>query len=431
MSTGGARSPRRWAWWTLLALSLALLGLIVLTTPWSALSGVGRLDAVPGRDFTAAQIARGNAFGDQLRVPSYAALAFGLLWWLLLGLSTAGARLVNAIGTRLRRWPVQVTAAAATLIAIVRVAQLPLDVWRETVLRRYGLSTQDWSAWGLDLARDWLVASVLAAIGLVVLVGLARRTPRWWFAPGAVLAAGLVVAGSYVHPVIVEPLYDDVRPMAAGPLRSSLLDLAHRDGIEVDDVLVADASARTTALNAYVSGFGATRRIVVFDTLVDQVTPAEVRLVVAHELGHVAEQDIVRATTLGALGAAAAVVFLWLVLRSRWLLRRCGARSAGDPAVVALILALVAAGAVLAAPVQSLRSRQVEARADRHALDLTRDVDTFISTQRRLAITNLADLDPPTLGYLWFASHPTVTQRIAIARSWAPGRPHSGTGPDA
>jgi STE24 endopeptidase len=254
-------------------------------------------------------------------------------------------------------------------------------------------------------------------------VGLARRWRRWWLA-GAVLAAAAVVVGSFVYPVLIEPLSTRFTPMAAGPQRQELLQLAQRDGVRVDDVLVADASRRTTAENAYVSGLGSTRRIVVYDTLLSGATPQEVKLVVAHELGHVAAHDVRLGTTLGALGAAASVLAgSWLLegdgRRRRALLRRSGARGLGDPGVIALVLALAAVGSFVVAPASTLVSRRIEARADVHALDLTRDVEGFAQMQRRLAVTNLSDLQPSWWQTAFFATHPSPPWRVAMARAWA------------
>jgi STE24 endopeptidase len=121
---------------------------------------------------------------------------------------------------------------------------------------------------------------------------------------------------------------------------------------------------------------------------------------------------------IGALGAAAATAFFGWLLSWTPLLRRAGAEAPGDPRVVPLVLFLLAAGGLLATPVQNLVSREIEARADLSALDLTRNPDTFIAMQRRLAATNLADPDPPAAWHWFFGSHPTAAQRIAFAHDW-------------
>jgi STE24 endopeptidase len=253
---------------------------------------------------------------------------------------------------------------------------------------------------------------------MLALVLLARKAPRTWWAWGAVGAAGLVVAGSFLWPVVIEPAFNRFESMPAGQLRTDLLALAGENGTPVEDVLVSDASRRTTALNAYVSGFGSTRRIVVYDTVLERLTDAEVESITAHELGHVATDDVLTGTLIGALGAGVGVAALgWLL--SPPLLRRAGADSAGDPRVVPLVLFLVAVGSLVSGPVQNLVSRHVEARADVHALDLTDDPDTFIGMQRGLARTNLSDPDPPAAWQWFFGSHPTLAQRVALAEDWA------------
>jgi STE24 endopeptidase len=311
--------------------------------------------------------------------------------------------------------------AVALLLLLARVATLPFAIRTEQVRREFGLSTQGWLDWAADQVTGYGVVFVTTSVLALMVVGLRRKLQRWWLA-GSLLAAGLVVGSSFVYPVVVEPLFAHFTPMAPGPLRTSLIDLGAREGIEVEEVLVADASARTTELNAYVSGFGATKRIVVYDTLLAQASPEEVRLVAAHELGHAVNRDVLRGTLVGALGAAAAVTALAVLLGWGRIVRTAGYGGPRDAAVVPAVLAFVALGSFLASPVQNVVSRAVEARADVHALRLTGDPDVFVAVQRRLAVSNLADPDPPRPLYLWYASHPTVSQRLAIAAGWSAAR---------
>jgi STE24 endopeptidase len=402
----------------LVALLVALGASLAVLVPWTPLPGA-ELDGDALRDFTSAQLAREVAFHDALRPWSYAALAVGLLVTLLLGLTRLGARLVTAVARPLGGgWVWQVLLGTLAVSVVVRLATLPLRARAELVLREYGLSTQTWGSWLGDVAKGTLVRAGLTALALLAVIGLARVAGRTWWAWAAAATAALVVAGSFAYPLVIEPVFNSFRPLEQGELRDRLLTLAERDGVAVDEVLVADASRRTTALNAYVSGFGSSRRIVVYDTLLARATPDEVALVVAHELGHAADGDVLRGTLLGALAAAAGVCALALVLSFRWLLARAGAQGARDPRVVPLALALVSVALLLTAPITNLVSRKIETRADVHALDLTRDVDTFLATQRRLALTNLSDLDPHPLAYAFFATHPGVVERIALAREW-------------
>jgi STE24 endopeptidase len=423
VSDGGHQGRARAV--TLAVLVLALLVVAGLAVPWQVLgSGAPPVHATPRLDFTAQQLATESAFHDALRPWTYVRLAVAVIVPVLLGVTPLGARLVRASARWVGgRWWTQVLLGTVVLTLIPLLVTLPLSVAAERVLRRYGLSTQSWSGWSVDVLRGWAVSTGVTAALLLVLVARARRWRRWWVA-GGLVAAGLVVLGSFVYPVVIEPLSNSFTPMAAGPQRHDLLQLARRDGVRVDDVLVADASRRTTAENAYVSGLGSTRRVVVYDTLLKGATPREVLLVVAHELGHVKAHDVRLGTALGALGAAGAVVAGSWVLddggrRRRALLHRAGARGAGDPGVIALVLALATVGSLVSSPASTLVSRRIEARADVHALDLTHDVQGFAQMQRRLAVTNLSDLQPGWWRGVFFATHPSSAWRIGMARAWA------------
>jgi STE24 endopeptidase len=403
---------------TLLVLAGALAGALAVAVPWTPLPGAD-LTGDPLRDFTLAELAREVAFHRAVRPWAYASLAAGLVVSVALGLTPAGARMVAAVARPFGGgWGWQVVLGTLAVTALGRLVTLPLSARAEAVRQDYGLSTRTWGSWSGDVSKGVLVNAALTALVLLALVGAARLARRTWWAWGAAATAGLAVAGSFAYPLVVEPVFADFTSMRPGEQRQDLLALADRDGVPVDDVLVADASRRTTALNAYVSGFGGTRRIVVYDTLLRDATPEQVELVVAHELGHAQARDVLTGTLLGALGGAAAVCALALLLSWPPLLRRAGADGPGDPRIVPLLLALAAVGSLLVAPAGNLVSRRVEARADVHALDLTRDPQTFIATQKRLAVSNLSDLDPHPLAYAFFATHPGVTERLALAREW-------------
>jgi STE24 endopeptidase len=396
----------------------ALAVALVVAVPWTPLPGAD-LQPDARRDFTAAQLAREVAFHDALRPTSYAALVLGLGVVSVLGLTRLGARLVQAVARPSGGgWFWQVVLGTLAVTVVVRLATLPLRARSETVLREYGLSTQTWASWSLDVVRGVLVDAGLSALALVALVGIARLAGRTWWAWGAGATAALVVAGSFAYPLVVEPVFNDFTSLPDGPLRTQVLALAERDGVPVDDVLVSDASRRTSALNAYVSGFGSSRRIVLYDTLVERATPEEVALVVAHELGHADEDDVLVGTLLGALGVAAAVCALALLLSWRPVLRRSGADGMHDPRVVPLVLALLAVGTLLVGPAANLVSRRIEARADVHSLDLTRAPLGVGEDLRRLALANLSDLEPHPLAYALFATHPSTTERLAMVREW-------------
>ncbi len=411
---------RGWAWVTLGVLVVALGVVAIWRVPWVAppaprADQLAALEALP-----ADAVARGREFRSALRPFSYGGLLLGLVVALALGLSPLGAKIVDFVGGPFGgNWVAQALLGGFLIVAIGEVVALPLAAWRETVLRRYGLSTQTWGSWTVDLLKGYAIAAVIGAITLLGLFGLAKLLPTWWWAAVAGGAALLTVLFSFVFPVLVEPVFNKFTPMPEGELRTSLIALADRDGVPVRDVLVADASRRTTALNAYVSGLGPTRRIVVYDTLIRDAPPSEVEAVVAHELGHAKASDVLTGTVLGALGAAAAVIGLDLLGGWTGRLRRAGVESIVDPRAIALLLAVATIAGLVSAPLNSLVSRRIEARADDHALVLTNDPSTVERMEQRLATTNLADVDPPRLEYWMFASHPSVVERMAAARAFA------------
>ncbi len=411
-----------WAAVTLGVLVLITGAVAAVRVPWSA-PPAPRADQLAAlADLPPEAVAQGKAFRIALRPGSYGALVAGVAVALVLGLTPLGAGIVAAIGRAFGgNWVVQAVLGGFVVVLVGEVVTLPLAAWREVVVRRFGLSTQTWAGWTVDLLKGYAVGAVIGAIALLGFFGAGRAAPATWWIWVAAGAAGLTVLVSFIFPVLVEPIFNRFTPMPAGELRDRLIALAARDGVPVRDVLVADASRRTTALNAYVSGLGPTRRIVVYDTLTRDAPPAEVESVVAHELGHARDGDVFTGTVIGALGAAAAVCAIYLLGLWPALLARAGVESMVDPRAVALLLAVASVGGLAGAPLQALVSRRLEARADAHALALTGDAATAEAMERRLATTNLADADPPRLEHLMFASHPSVVERIAAARAYARG----------
>jgi STE24 endopeptidase len=408
-----ARGP---AWATVIVSSLVFVVLAAVLVPWDWVPGGELVPAKPLDVFTAEQIARAEEYSAVRRWLGWASYFISLVVAAVLGFTPIGARLVRRLAAGWRWW-LAVPVAVLLLMAIGRLATLPFSIAIRQRSLDYGLTEQAWTAWGADYAKSLLVGWVLTSLVVLVAVGAARWSPRYWFAWGGGLAAGLVVAGSFLYPIVIEPVFNQFTSMAEGGLRTSVLKLAEEQGIEVDDVLVADASRRTTTLNAYVSGFGGTRRVVVYDNLVNEMPADQAGVVIAHELAHAKHNDVVVGTALGAVGAVIGVALLALALDSPVLRNRAGVRGAGDPATVPLLLALAALASFFVSPVQSTISRAVEVRADREALAATAEAKTFVDMQRRLTLASLSDPTPPAWSQFWFGSHPTVLQRAGLPSS--------------
>ncbi len=405
--------------WAVLTFLVLLAGLAVaawILVPWHR-PPAPRADQLAAlAELPADRVSQAKALRGEGRLIAYPQLVLGLILALGLGLAPLGAKIVNLVPGP---WIAKVLGGGLLIMLIGELLALPFAAWRHTVMVRYGLSTQDWSGWWVDVLKGYAVGLVFTTVALLGFFGLTKLAPNWWWAWGAAGAAGLVVLLSFIFPVLVEPVFNKFTPMEDSPLRTSLMRLAERDGVPVKDVLVADASRRTTALNAYVSGIGPTRRIVVYDTLLREAPAAEVESVVAHELGHAADKDVVVGTVIGALGAALLVVGLYLLGSWSWLLRMAGVDSIAAPQAIGLLLAVATVVGLFSGPLQAFVSRRIEARADEHALRLTQDPATFEAMQKRLAFVNLADPDPPAWEQAWRGSHPTTVERIAAARAFS------------
>ena len=312
---------------------------------------------------------------------------------------------------RSRRPLAAAAATGAALSLAVTLAPLPVAAVARQRARDVGLVTQSWGGWAVDLAKSEAIGAVLSGGGAALFVGLMRRFPRNWWAPGAVATVGVSSAFAYAGPVLLDPVFNKFKPLPEGQTRGDVMQLARQAGVEVGQVYEVDASRRTTAANAYVNGLGHTKRVVLYDTLLERFTRDEVRLVVAHELGHVRFRDVPRG-------------LLWLALVSPFALlavQRLTEALAPDrrgPAAVpalALSLALVSAAEGV---VSNQLSRRVEARTDSYALRLTRAPEPFVAFERRITLQNVADPDPPVWARWLLGSHPSTVERIGAALAY-------------
>jgi STE24 endopeptidase len=255
------------------------------------------------------------------------------------------------------------------------------------------------------VAKGVAVEAPLAAGGGALLVAGVRRFGRRWWLPGAIATTVFGTATATLAPLLLDPIFNRFTPLAPGPLRDDVLGLAERAGVRVGEVYEVDASRRTTAANAYVTGLGPTKRVVLFDTLLRDFTPGDVRFVVAHELGHVRHRDVPRG-----LAQMAAVAPAGMLAVAR-LAERLGADGAAALPGVALAGALVAP--VLAA-ISSQLSRAIEIRTDAFAVGLTGEADAVAGFHQRIACSNVIDPQPPAFERL-LASHPSTMERIGLA----------------
>jgi STE24 endopeptidase len=361
--------------------------------------------------FSPEERARGRSYHRPLYLALLGDVATGAGVLAALAWSTLGDWLFSPL-TSLP--PVAAAAAYAALVtAFSSVVRTPLAFWRGWVReRRWGFSTQGAGGWLRDRAKGLAVSIVLGAGAWAAAVALARALPGWWAVPAAAALALALLLLSFVAPVVLEPLFNRFRPLEDETLAASVRLLSQRAGVPVREVLVADASRRTTKVNAYVSGIGRTRRVVLFDTLLEAADPGAVEVVVAHELGHRRDGHVAKLTLLAMAGAVVAVTVLWAVLGTRM----------ADPRTLPEALLLLLALELAALAPGAWLSRRFERAADRCSLELTGQPAAFARAHRELARRNLSDLDPPRLVYLLLFSHPTAPERLALGQAWAEAR---------
>ena len=371
-------------------------------------------------DFTEEQIARSRRRKRAMLPLRLASAAVGFAAVCVLGFTRLGADLAHGAGSLAGGgWIATALLGAVALDLVLTLVGLPVAARSEVVNREWGLSNRSWRLFWTDEVKGFLIGAVLLCAVSLGLFALIRALPGSWWIPAALAAAALVFVLSFLVPVILEPMFNRFRPMPEGPLRDRLMNVAAQTDVTVRDILVSDASRRTNSMNAYVSGMGRTRRVVVWDTTIEQAEPDQIAAITAHELGHAARRDVVTGTAVSALGMIAATLLLAAALHWQALLDAAGTPSATDPRSLALVMAVGTVLGTVGAPLFNAYSRRVEARADQYALDLTHDPSAVVATWRNLAVRGISDLEPHPLAHAWFGTHPAIPARIAHARGWA------------
>ncbi|MBX5456193.1 MAG: M48 family metallopeptidase [Thermogemmatispora sp.] len=356
------------------------------------------------------------------------------LW--LVGLAIAAVGLVALFLFRLDLWlrdllqplawqplagwyPLQVAGYFLILLLLYELISAPLTVYRGYILpRRYGLSVQTLGAWLGDLLKGLLLSIVLelAALELIYLL-LATQPLAWWLWVALVMLLFSVVLAN-LAPVLVLPLFYRFTPLPDGELKARLLALAERAHTRVRGVFTMHMSSKTTAANAALMGLGNTRRIVIGDTLLDQYTPDEIEVVLAHELGHHVHGDIWKLIASQSLLTLVALYLINVTLH--WLATpQLGYHGLADPATLPLIALVSAAVGLIFMPLGNAISRYLEYQADEYALLTTGKSEAFQSMMTRLANQNLAEAEPAPLVEILFHDHPSIKRRLEHAEAFA------------
>jgi STE24 endopeptidase len=382
----------------------------------------------PTAYFSAEQLERAREYSGPQRLIALGGLALSGATLALLALRPP--RALRSMSERLAGRPLLGGAAiGAGILVVLAIVTLPLGAVAHERAVDVGLSTQSFGPWLGDQGKSAAIAGLLAGAGGLVAVALVRRFPRHWWAPAGAVVVAASVALTYAAPLVIDPLFNRFDRLPDGELRTEVLELAERAEVEVGEVYRVDASRRTTASNAYVGGLGETKRVVLYDNLLEDLPPDQVRSVVAHELAHVSYDDVPRGLLWVAIVALPSMLLVQRLTERFDRGRPAGARAGSTPAAgapargipallpaLALSLALVSFGGQIAG---NWLSRQVEARADAFALELTNDPAAFVGLQRSLAAENVSEPDPPQLLHDLFGTHPTTVERIGFGLGFA------------
>jgi STE24 endopeptidase len=341
-----------------------------------------------------------------------------------------GVVLFGGVGAAVEGWLLELVGGSwalalppfvlALLLAWIAV-HLPLESYRELViLRQEGLSTTTWRTWIGDQLKGLLVGLVLTTALAYPVVALVRHLPTLWPLPAAAAVLGVSAFAIWISPWVIAPLFNRFWPLEDEQLAVQVRELATRAGLAVQRVLVTDASRRSTTLNAYFTGLGNSRRVVLYDTLVQACGPEEILSVVGHELGHWRRHHIAKLFALETVGVTGGLWALQLLLDSAAFRGLLGLPAPSSLVLLAALPFLATLGGRVFAPVGAAISRRFERQADRAAFELTADPQAFIRLEQLLVRRAKADLLQPTLVHRLYGSHPLPEERIRAAASHQP-----------
>ncbi len=390
----------------------------ILPRPLFAAPGAGVPDAMaaPLDDwFDAAELGRNRRYRTGGWALAVAGMATGVAGTAAVALSGSRWRPVVARLAGGRSLPAAFLFGAGLAVS-GDVVRLPLAAAGYGWGRGHGLVTQPVGAWLADRGKAAALGAGLSSAFTLATATTMRRSPRtWWLATWGVVSAG-TVGLTLAGPKLIEPLFQRTRPLDDPDLEHDVREVAASIGVPVRQVVLNDASTRTTGSNAYVSGLGPTRRMVLFDTLVRDFPRDQVRFVVAHELAHVARRHILRGSLISAAASLPALAAIGGAVAAVTGTRRLGSRDA-DLTLRRLTVATVGVGVlgVLAGRFGMRMSRGFEREADWEALRATADPEAAIQLHRGLITKNLGVPDPPGWVQRLWGSHPTALERIGLA----------------
>jgi Zn-dependent protease with chaperone function len=323
------------------------------------------------------------------------------------------------------------------LLLTTSLLDLPLDAYEHSVSLRYGLSVQSWGSWFSDVAKGFVVAAIFLTFVLWLAIFIIRRSPRrWWFYFWLILQP-IQVLLFIVTPLIIDPLFNKFEPLEKNnpQLVEAIEKVTQRGGLSIprERMFLMKASEKTTELNAYVTGFGPSKRVVVWDTTIQKASTPETLFVFGHEMGHYVLDHVIYGMILVAIFSLVALYLAYRV--SGWMLRRFGGRwhirELGDWAVLPMGFLILSVFGFFASPVFNSISRQMEHNADIYGLEVTHGINANPQEAGAHAFQTLGELSlvypyPGRLRTFWYGSHPSIPDRVRFAHEydpWSKGEP--------
>ena len=368
----------------------------------------------------------------------FAGVALGLAIYAFLWLSGFGVwlrRLAERASTHLF---IQSLVFAPVFWVTASVLSFPLDYYGDyAVERRFGLSTESLEAWLGDWGKSLGLSVVAAVVAVWIFYSIVRRSPRRWWLYFWLATLPLAAFLMLIQPYVIEPLFHKFTPLAQThpTLTARVETMLLRAGVAIPEsrIFEMNVSSKTRELDAYVSGWGASKRVVIWDTTLRKLTPDETLTVVAHETGHYALHHITKMFALDELFGLGGIFLGYLAVGSvvrRWG-ERTGIKGIGDLASLPLLLLILSAGTFLASPLFSGISRHYEHQADQYALELSYGIvpdpnAAMAGAFRVLGETDLSNPDPSSFIKFWLYDHPPLADRIRFAahyKPWAEGKP--------
>jgi STE24 endopeptidase len=350
----------------------------------------------------------------------------------------------SRLGVKYRDWAerlshksfVQAMVFGPLLLITIAIFMAPLDIYSEIVEKKFGISVQGWGSWSWDWIKEQLISIAIFSVLIWLLYTMIRRSPRRWWFYFWLVSLPVIAFVIFITPWVIDPLFHKFEPLQQkdATLTVALEQLVQRAGenIPPERMFSMGAAEKTTALDAYVTGIGASKRIVVYDTTIAKATVPEIVFAAGHEMGHYVLLHIPKSI---AFLAGLLLLFFYLGYRLiGWVLARRGTewaiRGLDDWASLPVLLFLLSVFSFVANPAVNAYSRHQEHQADQYGLEVTHGLtpdsgQVAAQAFQKLGEVDLADPDPNPLDVFWFYDHPTMRDRVQFSLTydpWATGR---------